>query len=111
MEKIFDFQIRLPEPDPWQRQRFIEKMAKERVPFALPVPNDLDLPASPRKLKALIRHVMLYQNEASRYIREDNEIDWSTVWYLEVVRQTLPKIVPEFIKWALELLAKWDRTS
>ena len=101
LEKIFDFQIRLPEPEPWQRQRFVEKMAKERVPFALPVPDmQKYLPASPRKLKALIRHVMLYQSEADRYNLDDEETDWPTVWHLEAMRQTSSTTASDIQRWA-----------
>jgi hypothetical protein len=88
LEKIFDFEVYVPTPPPMLRIMFLEQeLARHLTQLPYVFVHGLKdlLPASPRRIKSLVRHLYLYRN-ISDLIAEQPVIWWD-VSCLELLRQ------------------------
>ena len=86
LEKIFDYRVRLPESS---RSGIIDLFYDEirrHCPFLVERCPDIEsfLPSNPRRLKALVRTLRAFREDAERH--HCNEIDWQALIFAQLIK-------------------------
>ena len=99
LEKILDFQFRLPPLSEEQRRSYFRKCAADAADF-LPAETIFRLadvlPGTPRRLKSLARHLGLLRATIARH--GPNEINWRLLLYAAILRQEDERFASRFLK-------------
>lgn len=98
-EKILDFRVRLPAATKDQAMAFFSHELKQYCSFIRP--ENLEgleefLPSNPRKLKALVRGLRVFDAEGKRH--RPGEIDWKTLIFAQMIKMEAEEFFQAFEK-------------
>ncbi|GJL58774.1 MAG: hypothetical protein NPIRA03_16310 [Nitrospirales bacterium] len=87
LEKILDFRVHLDKATSGQVATFFKGEMQSNCPF-IPADTldglDSHLPTNPRRLKALVRGMRVFEAEAARH--REGEIDWKALLFAEMIK-------------------------
>ena len=99
LDKILDFSISLPATTQELRLAVFKHHLSELCPWmdvSVVEQNSDVLPATPRKLKALLRNLMILGQRVRRH--DPKEIQWLDVFFGQIIRLESPAFMDEFLK-------------